>query len=126
RGSMPSPACQSPVPTLDTVTRSASPASARARRVMASAMGERQMLPVHTNTRRSGSAGTDDLLQFGRVAHRPAGGLPFDGRTVSPADDRRGDAVVRGALDVVGAVADHQRPRGPSRGGGDGIDPERG
>ncbi len=46
------PSCQPPVPALSTATRSSRPASATRARKTASAIGERQMLPVQTKQTR--------------------------------------------------------------------------
>src|SRR4051812_18182808 len=48
------PRCQSPVPELDTETLAASPARSTSSVRMTSAIGERQMLPRHTNAIRYG------------------------------------------------------------------------
>src|ERR1700712_3133259 len=55
RGSISLPACHGPVPALSATTRSASPASASKLVKTTSAVGERQMLPVHTKQTRTGA-----------------------------------------------------------------------
>src|SRR5581483_6751277 len=52
-----SPRCSLLVPALSTTMRSPSPASSTSRRMIASAAGERQMLPQHTKQIRNGDAG---------------------------------------------------------------------
>src|SRR5699024_1593942 len=108
RGSMPLPACHPWAPALEAVTCSPSPASSSARRAMDSAMGERQMLPVHTNTTRTClSPVTDDPLQLVRVDHGPPGVVPFLRSSVAPPHQGGVDAEAGGAVHVVLAVADH-------------------
>ena len=55
RWSARSPTCQSPVPALVEATRSPRPAASANHRNTTSAIGDRQMLPVHTNTTWKGS-----------------------------------------------------------------------
>src|SRR5581483_6109961 len=104
--------CHPAVPALVTRTASSRPRSVIWWANIFSAMGDRQMLPVHTKVMCSLESDTQRLPQFvnrGDV-HRAAGLVAEIGLAVTPADDDGVDAVRGRTFDVVAAIAHHQHP----------------
>src|ERR1700735_5017008 len=108
--------CQPAVPALVTRTESSGPRSVIWWANIFSAIGDRQMLPVHTKVMCSLESDTQRPPQLGdrRDVQGATGsaGVGEVGLTVTPAHDERVDAVGGGALDVLAAVADHEPPFG--------------
>src|SRR5947209_9590412 len=104
--------CQPAVPALVTRTESSRPRSLIWWANIFSAIGDRQMLPVHTKVMCNLASDTQCPSQLvdRRHMHCATGavGLGEIGLTVTPADYYGVDAVRGRAFDVVAAVADHE------------------
>src|SRR3984885_14591753 len=109
--------CQPAVPALVTRTESSRPRSVIWWANIFSAIGDRQMLPVHTKVMCSLESDTQRPPQLGdrRDVQGATGsaGVGEVGLTGTLGRVYRGDAVGGCSLDVVAAVADHEPPFGP-------------
>src|SRR5699024_7573213 len=115
--------CQCPMPQEEKMTNSPRPASSASCLAMTSAMGERQILPVHTKTISSGRPGSgpliDNPLKLIGIGHGVAGVRPFLRCAITPGYRDAIDTELGCALDVVGTVTDHEDALQPRITGGE-------
>src|SRR3984893_3334227 len=116
RSSADLPTCQPAVPALVTRTESSRPRSVIWWANIFSAIGDRQMLPVHTKVMCSLESDTQRPPQLGdrRDVHGATvtAGVDEVALTLTPDPHDRVDAVCDRAFDVVAAFADHEHPVG--------------